>query len=63
MAECRSLTQLLQKTICQDAELSQLNSITTSFLDFAEARANRHIITTMEEWRKRLTQFLIAMDY
>ncbi|MGN1354477.1 MAG: RhuM family protein [Alloprevotella sp.] len=54
---------IVAKNYLSDAELSQLNSITTSFLDFAEARAKRHIITTMEEWRKRLTQFLIAMDY
>lgn len=39
------------------------NGITTSFLDFAETRAQRHIITTMEDWRKRLAQFLAAMDY
>ena len=39
------------------------HGITTSFLDFAETRAQRHIITTMEDWRKRLAQFLAAMDY
>lgn len=54
---------IVAKNYLSDAELSQLNSITTSFLDFAEARAQRHIITTMEDWRKRLEQFLAAMDY
>ena len=43
--------------------IKQLNAITTSFLDLAETRAQRHIITTMEDWRKRLDQFLTAMDY
>ena len=43
--------------------VTQLNAITTSFLDLAETRAQRHIITTMEDWRKRLDQFLTAMDY
>ena len=54
---------IVAKNYLSDTELSQLNSITTSFLDFAEARAQRHIITTMEDWRKRLEQFLAAMDY
>ncbi|MGM9688569.1 MAG: RhuM family protein [Alloprevotella sp.] len=54
---------IVAKNYLSDTELSQLNSITTSFLDFAEARARRHIITTMEDWRKRLEQFLSAMDY
>lgn len=54
---------IVAKNYLSDTELSQLNSITTSFLDFAEVRAQRHIITTMEDWRKRLEQFLAAMDY
>lgn len=51
------------KNYLSETELNELNSITTSFLDFAETRAQRHIITTMEDWRKRLAQFLTAMDY
>ena len=54
---------IVAKNYLSDAEIGQLNSITTSFLDFAETRAQRHIITTMEDWRKRLDQFLTAMDY
>jgi hypothetical protein len=54
---------VVAKNYLSDAELSQLNSITTSFLDLAETRAQRHIITTMEDWRKRLAQLLAAMDY
>ena len=54
---------IVAKNYLSDTELNQLNGITTSFLDFAETRAHRHIITTMEDWRKRLAQFLAAMDY
>lgn len=45
---------IVAKNYLSDTELKQLNGITTSFLDFAETRAQRHIITTMEDWRKRL---------
>lgn len=44
-------------------ELTQLNAITTSFLDIAEARAQRHIPTTMSEWSERLQTYLATMDY
>lgn len=44
-------------------ELTQLNAITTSFLDIAEARAQRHSPTTMSEWRERLQTYLVTMDY
>ena len=54
---------IVAKNYLSDTELNQLNAITTSFLDLAETRAQRHIITTMEDWRKRLDQFLTAMDY
>lgn len=54
---------IVAKNYLSDSELKQLNGITTSFLDFAETRAQRHIITTMEDWRKRLAQFLAAMNY
>ena len=54
---------IVAKNYLSDTELNQLNGITTSFLDFAETRAQRHIITTMEDWRKRLAQYLAAMDY
>lgn len=54
---------IVAKNYLSDTELSQLNRITTSFLDFAELRAERHIITTMKDWRKRLQLFLSTMDY
>ena len=45
---------IVAKNYLSDEELSQLNVITTSFLDLAESRARRHIITTMEDWKNRL---------
>lgn len=54
---------IIAKNYLSDKELSQLNSITTSFLDFAELRAKRHIITTMDDWKQRLQQFLTINDY
>lgn len=48
---------IVAKNYLSDEELSQLNVITTSFLDFAESRARRHIITTMEDWKKMIKIF------
>lgn len=58
----RSDTEIAKNYLLQD-EISSLNRITTSFLDFAEQRAQRHIVTTMEEWSRRLQSFLALMDY
>lgn len=54
---------IVAKNYLSEKELSELNSITTSFLDFAESRARRHVITTMEDWKQRLEQFLTMNDY
>ena len=58
----RSDTEIAKNYLSVD-ELSQLNGITTAFLDLAEARAQRHMVTTMEEWKDRLQQYLASMDY
>lgn len=54
---------IVAKNYLSDEELSQLNAITTSFLDFTESRARRHIVTTMEDWKNRLKLLLETMDY
>ena len=54
---------IVAKNYLSEKEISELNSITTSFLDFAESRARRHIVTTMDDWRQRLEQFLTMNDY
>ena len=53
---------IVAKNYLSDAELDQLNGITSSFLDLAENRARRHIVTTMEDWRKRLAQSLCFLS-
>ncbi len=54
---------IVAKNYLTDTELQELNGITSSFLDIAESRARRHLITTMDDWRKRLSAFLETMDY
>ena len=54
---------IVAKNYLSEDELSQLNAITTSFLDLAESRARRHIVTTMEDWKNRLKLLLETMDY
>ena len=54
---------IIAKNYLSDSELSQLNLITTAFLDMAESRASRHIVSTMDDWKKFLQQYLAAMDY
>lgn len=58
----KSDTEIAKNYLSVD-EISQLNAISTSFLDIAEARAQRHIPTTMADWRERLQTYLVAMDY
>lgn len=58
----KSDTEIAKNYLSMD-ELTQLNAITTSFLDIADARAQRHIPTTMSEWRERLQTYLVTMDY
>jgi hypothetical protein len=54
---------IVAKNYLSDKEVSELNGITNAFLEFAEQRAQRHIITTMADWKQRLEQFLATMDY
>lgn len=54
---------IVAKNYLSDKELSQLNLVTTAFLDMAEARAERHIVSTMEDWKKFLVQHLRNYDY
>ena len=54
---------IVAKNYLSDKELEELNGITNAYLDFAEMRARRHMVTNMEDWRKRLSQFLATMDY
>lgn len=53
----------IAKNYLTETEITELNMISTSFLDVAESRARRHITTTMEDWKNHLQKFLATMDY
>ena len=44
---------IVAKNYLSDKEASALNHLSTAFLDFAELRAERQIITTMADWKKQ----------
>lgn len=54
---------IVAKNYLSDKEVSQLELLSTAFLDVAEMRAQRHLLTTMEDWKKRLDSFLSLNDY
>ena len=45
---------IIAKNYLSDKEVTSLNRLTTSFLDLAEARAERQIVSTMEDWKKTI---------
>lgn len=54
---------IVAKNYLSDKEISALNRLSTAFLDFAELRAERQIITTMADWKKQLDEFLTLYKY
>ena len=54
---------VVAKNYLSDTEVTQLEQLSASFLDFAELRAQRHLVTTMNDWKKRLEAFLTMSDY
>ena len=54
---------IVAKNYLSDKEASALNHLSTAFLDFAELRAERQIITTMADWKKQLDEFLALYKY
>lgn len=46
-----------------EQELGQLNRMVTSYLDFAENMAQRHIPLTMQDWETRLNRFIEMFAY
>ena len=54
---------IIAKNYLSDKEVTQLNRISNAFLDLAEDRADRHLITTMAEWKQQLERFLSTYDY
>ena len=52
----------IAKNYLSEQEVDELNLLTTAFLDIAERRARRHVLTTMAEWKQVLEQYLNATD-
>ena len=53
---------VIAKNYLTEHEIKQLERIVSAYLDLAEARAERHIPMTMEDWSNRLDIFLSAGD-
>ena len=53
----------IAKNYLSEKEVDSLNLLTTAFLDVAEDRARRHIITTMKDWTAVLEKYLTISDY
>ena len=54
---------IVAKNYLSDKEVSELNQISNAFLDLAENRADRHLITTMAEWKEQLEKFMAMYSY
>ena len=53
----------IAKNYLTEVELGQLNRMVTSYLDFAENMAQRHIPLTMQDWETRLNRFIEMFEY
>ncbi len=51
------------KNYLSEQEMTQLNRMVTSYLDFAENMAERRIPLTMQDWEKRLNSFIEMFEY
>lgn len=52
----------IAKNYLSEQEVDELNLLSTAFLDIAERRARRHMLTTMAEWKLVLEKYLKATD-
>ncbi len=53
----------IAKNYLSEAHIKELNRVVSAYLDLAENRAERRIITTMEEWAGFLNDFLELSNY
>lgn len=51
------------KNYLSDREVSGLNRLSSAFIDMAELRAQKQLLSTMEDWKKFLDDFLTLYDY
>ncbi|WP_302614148.1 RhuM family protein, partial [uncultured Bacteroides sp.] len=54
---------IIVQNYLSDKEVSAFNRLSTAFLDLAELRAERQIISTMADWKKQLDDFLTLYEY
>ena len=54
---------IIAKNYLSDREVTELNQISNAFLNLAENRADRQLITTMAEWKEQLERFLGMYNY
>lgn len=54
---------VIAKNYLSEHELTQLNRMVTSYLDFAENMAQRKIPLTMQDWEIRLNGFIEMFQY
>ncbi len=54
---------IIAKNYLSEFEMSQLNRMVTSYLDFAENMAVRKIPLTMQDWEQRLNGFIEMFQY
>ena len=54
---------IIAQNYLSDKEVSAFNRLSTAFLDLAELRAERQIISTMADWKKQLNDFLTLYEY
>jgi len=53
----------IAKNYLHEAHIKELNRIVSAYLDLAENRAEREIVTTMMDWAEFLNRFLELSDY
>ncbi|MCZ0859729.1 virulence RhuM family protein [Methanocorpusculum sp. MG] len=54
---------IIAKNYLSETELTQLNRLVSSYLDFAETMAQRRIPLTMQDWETRLNGFIEMFEY
>lgn len=53
----------IAKNYLSEQHIQELNRIVSAYLDLAENRAERQIVTSMEDWKKFMNQFLELSNY
>lgn len=54
---------VVAKNYLSEEEMKQLNRMVTSYLDYAETMALRHIPLTMQDWETRLNTFIQMFEF